>query len=984
MLKNRIASVLVIAAGIMTPAAAMADDYDQSIVEILCSYLPGTTAFATPKVDSLDINDTTRNISIAFSESAAYIPLDAARLAEMKQRISDVLPERYHGYKLTLTSGDKTLDQLTLFAPKKHVRPKEKQGFVTRLDAEKAPKGLDGTNIAMWQSHGLYYQGKGEWGWQRPRLYQTCEDLFTQSFVMPFVMPMLQNAGAYVMSPRERDTSADEYIIDNDNSLARYSETQNKEAWNTSSALGFGHDGKPLIERANPFKEGSARQIKAVKSAKDASTASWNADIKSDGEYAVYVSYQSLPDSPTDAVYTVNAANGPHRFRINQRMGGGTWVYLGHFPLKAGVSTAPIVELTNVSKDKNAVVTADAVKIGGGMGNVARGTAQPDDNGVDYGYNLSGYPRFTEGARYWLQWAGAPDTVYSQTNFGNEYTDDYCSRGHWVNWLAGGSSVLPERDGLHIPVDLAFAFHSDAGITPNDSIIGTLGIYYTNNRKSYANGTARLAARDFTDLILTNIVNDVRATYEPNWTRRGMWNRNYAEARVAEVPTMLLELMSHQNFADMRYGLDPGFRFVVSRAIYKAMLQLLAQRDGRPYVVQPLPVRAFAIEGGENGTYCLTWAERVDSLESTATPTYYIIEERSGNGPGFMPVAKVTAPEYEVTVSDDSIHSYRIVAGNDGGVSFPSEVLALCYKPGKPQVTVVNGFTRVSGPYTFDYGEAAGFDNHNDPGVAYVQDISFVGDQFEFRRDISWMTNETCGMGASRNDYEDKVVAGNTFDYTAVHGASIAKAGYGFVSTSMEAFVASDSHPAIVDLIFGTQKELTVGTGAYGTRFKTFTAPLQERLTRLAQGGTGIIATGAYIATDLWANPYSSEATAKADQEFANNVLGYTWRSGKATEYGEIEGVKNRFGLLDNLDLTFQLRPNADCYAVSSPGAIAPSDAKAGATVMKYSVGNLPAATAFAPSTHKVFAMGIPFEAISDTSARDVMMKAILTFVTSK
>ena len=39
----------------------------------------------------------------------------------------------------------------------------------------------------------------------------------------------------------------------------------------------------------------------------------------------------------------------------------------------------------------------------------------------------------------------------------------------------------------------------------------------------------------------------------------------------------------------------------------------------------------------------------------------------------------------------------------------------------------------------------------------------------------------------------------------------------------MEAFVASGSRPALVDLILGNQKELAVGRGAYGTRFKTFT-----------------------------------------------------------------------------------------------------------------------------------------------------------------
>ena len=31
-----------------------------------------------------------------------------------------------------------------------------RQPFVTRVDAPKAPQGLDGKNIALWQSHGRY------------------------------------------------------------------------------------------------------------------------------------------------------------------------------------------------------------------------------------------------------------------------------------------------------------------------------------------------------------------------------------------------------------------------------------------------------------------------------------------------------------------------------------------------------------------------------------------------------------------------------------------------------------------------------------------------------------------------------------------------------------------------------------------------------------------------------------------------------------
>lgn len=310
------------------------------------------------------------------------------------------------------------------------------------------------------------------------------------------------------------------------------------------------------------------------------STSGWYADIPATGEYAVYVSYASLPESSPQVRYRVNSMSGSRDFIINQQMGGGTWIYLGHFQFEAGGRDMPLVEVSNIAPDGSCagcVVTADAVKIGGGMGNVARGVMDAGDC-IVHRYSVSGLPRFTEGARYWLQWAGMPDSVYTPSGNGNDYTDDYRCRALWVNHMAGGSSVMPSRKGLKIPVDLSLAFHTDAGTTMNDSVIGTLGIYCTIG-DTLGNGSSRLASRDLTDLVMTSIVNDIRAVWNPSWTRRGMWDKSYFEARAPEVPAMLLELLSHQNFADMKHGLDPAFRFDVSRAIYKGILRFIAARD---------------------------------------------------------------------------------------------------------------------------------------------------------------------------------------------------------------------------------------------------------------------------------------------------------------------------------------------------------------------------------------------------------------------
>lgn len=945
-----------------------------AVASAIGAYLPGNTGFGRVKVNKVNINTNTRHITVTFNEAAQYIPFTAESLEAFRSDILAALGAQYAGYSVTLKTNDFNLSDLTLFATKRNVGPTERLPFIVEENGVAAPAGLQGANIAMWQSHGWYFEPKlNRWEWQRARIFQTVEDLYTQSYVMPYLMPMLENAGAYVMSPRERDTNTHEIIIDNDGAQATGTYAE-QGGWG-NAGVGFAYLTPTITVGQNPFREGTARKSPVNNGEQSAATATWSADIPERGQYAVYVSYATLPNSTPAARYTVHAADGDHRYSVNQRMGGGTWIYLGHLPFNAGEQT--IVELSNAGDDARTIVTADAVKIGGGMGNVARIVATPRDS-IDYGYVLSNYPRFTEAARYFMQWAGVPDSVYTPTANENDYTDDYRARGLWVNWLTGGSSMLPDREGLNIPIDLSFAFHSDAGTTMNDSIIGTLGIYSTAG-DTLGNGSSRLASRDLTDLIMTGIVDDIRANYEPNWTRRGMWDKTYFEARVPAVPAMLLELLSHQNFADMGYGLDPTFRFTVSRAIYKGMLRFLAQRDGRPYVVQPLPVHAFAIAKSGSNQYTLTWQPTPDAAEPTAEPTYYIIEERTGLDGAFRQIATSPTASYTYTAGDSDIHSFRIIAANDGGVAFPSEILALCDMPGEP-VLIVNGFTRLSAPDRFDSGEIAGFYDVRDHGVPYMNDISFIGSQFEFRRNIPWMDDDAAGFGASRANYEDQVIAGNTFDYPAVHGAAIAACGRGFISTSVEAFIASDVQASVVDLILGKQKEIQRGRGAYGTVYKAFPSALQTRMAEMASRGTAFFVSGSYVATDIWDNPFSSEETAAADKAFAQSVLGFNWRVGQASVTGEAYQVGTRFKDFTSGEYAFSNTLNPEMYAVESPDSFYPANGETTATFMRYSENNLIAGTVMAAPSHRAVVIGFPFETIKSGQERTNLMRQILGF----
>ncbi|MEL5892272.1 xanthan lyase [Bacteroides sp. GD17] len=964
------------------------------------------------KIDSVAVEGNT--LQLFANMNCAYIPFREDNVAEIYKGVSALLPGEFAKYKLQIRTNQRNIEELIPQALRskkdkkaKTFAPGTSKPLVTEVSAPYAPtNGLMNRHIALWQSHGFYYEPKlTRWEWQRARIFQTVEDLYTQSYVLPFLVPMLENAGANVLLPRERDSQTAEVIVDNDGSLnsrSVYTEVSADKSWMQGSGPGFAHLRAQYKDFENPFKEGTYRAIETIKKGTE-STAEWIPELPAAGQYAVYVSYQTLPNSADDALYTVYHKGGATQFKVNQQMGGGTWIYLGTFGFDAGKSNACKVVLSNRSAKAGQVITADAVKIGGGMGNIARRISEngateniksSDANAaithkempqIDYPYEISGYPRFCEAARYWLQWAGVPDSVYSDSNGKNDYTDDYKCRGIWVNYLAGGSSVNPAEKGLNIPVDLAFAFHSDAGTTLNDSIIGTLGIYYTNAENGvFANGASRYLSHDMTDLIQSNIVRDIRTLYEPNWTRRGMWNQSYYEARVPRVPTMLLELLSHQNFADMRYGLDPRFRFTVSRAIYKGMLQFICSQYNMDYIVQPLPVDHMTLRmTGENEVE-LTWQPVADPLEPTANAEKYIVYTRIGDG-DFDNGTLVDKNSYRVIIPAGVVCSYKVTAVNKGGESFPSEILSAGRAfNSKGTVLVVNGFDRTGAPADFKAAAPAdtllaGFLDDLDHGVPYIKDISYIGKMKEYRRSIPWMDDDASGFGDSYGNYETQVIAGNTFDYPAVHGAAILKAGYSFVSSSDESVEngqISLNDYKYTDLILGKECQTKMGRGGVKPlEFKTFSKPMQDAITAYCNQGGNIFISGAYVGTDLWDNPLAPAE--EADKKFATEVLKYKWRVGQAAIMGKVKSVASPFPALSG-NYTYYNELNADSYVVESPDAIEPAT-KDAYTVMRYSENNLSAGVAY-QGAYKTCVLGFPFEAIRTDSERELLMNAVLTF----
>lgn len=859
--------------------------------------------------------------------------------------------------------------------------------FVTLpFDGETPQEGLADRTIAVWPSHGKYFNGA--WVWQRPRLFGTVEDLLSRSFVDPYIAPMLENAGAYVMMPRERDFSKSALIIDSDRSNhdGQFVTSTGKYKWEMEpDSTGYLLPDTPLVQGENPFLAGHSGKVKTVAphDSVHASTAMWFGTPVESGDRAVYVSYKSYPNSATDAVYTVSHLGGESKVVVNQQMGGGTWVYLGTYPFGDASTSEPIVTLSNISADEDAVVSADAVKIGGGYGSVAR-----SKNGGSP--RVSGYPAYLEGARYYLQAAGFPEEVYSPNKGGNDYEDDYKSRALWVNHLAGGSELFPDTIGLSVPVDMVLALHTDAG--RNDTLtIGTLGLYSTDDGNPLGNGSARYANRDLTSAVTSQVVNDIRAIYDPAWRSRGNLDRKYYEVRETKVPAMIIELLSHQNFEDMKHALDPQFRFIVGRAIYKGILRFLAQRYDKPYTVQPLPVDAFAIHADGNGYYTLTWHPVTDPLEPTAIPSYYIVYEATADR-HYHPVATTTIPAWTTQINDDKIHAYYIVAGNKGGLSFPSEVLALYdNNHAYPSVEIVNGFTRVSAPHWVDGSDYAGFEFDREYGVPDGQDVHYIGHQFDFSP-ASKLGGGSFGFGESSDTEAADIRYGNSHDYTIIHGEAIRKAGRGFVSSSLKAFTSSTGTPKAVDLILGLQKA-TPQAGSDRIRFETLPATLRDRLTRYRNNGGRLLVSGSYLPSYILD---SDSIKADSISRFAADILGFrpylaedtVIRLAPSTTSMKVTPAASLPGITPVRDLSLASFRTGEWVGAATPQPIAPASDRS-LVIARYADTSLPAVIATEGDKSGVTAgrtvvASFPIEAVREDAPREGLIGTALQYLLGK
>ena len=541
---------------------------------------------------------------------------------------------------------------------------------------------------------------------------------------------------------------------------------------------------------------------------------------------------------------------------------------------------------------------------------------------------VSGMPQWTEGARYWLVAQNEDSTLWNLYE-GDEYKDDMKCRAMWVN-------------AQQAPIDLCLALHTDGLDSGDDTtIVGTLAIYTAKDddgKTRLRDGRDRERVnRNLADWIQTQVTEDLRHI-APEWTRRQLKEANYCESRVPVVPSMILELLSHKNMADMKYGLDPRFRFVASRAVYKGILRYL---NGGSAIVQPLPVQELAI--GTDGV--LRWKAPTDSLEPSAEPGYYMVYIRRNDGEWDVQQVE-NATQLELTLDPGVAYSFYVVAGNDGGLSFPSPMISAYLSDqssvvNRPIVNIIDAFNDVYGVEWFADSTFAGIV----PGSYACEDhfsCAYIGEQWDYRRSSQWTDDDNCGWGSCYRDHAGQLTIGNTHDYAVQHGRVLQRMGISYVSCTagmVEAFSIQPSVFSLLDIVCGRNR-----------------VPFND--IKLYQTISNYLDNGARLLL-------STDHLSALDPAWTKRYLHASYYAAHATRSGRLAvNGKSAYRLL--------LRPNEEQLFTCHPEGLKPENGAA--KLLTYEDMRVPAAIGWANGkmvndqmvNTKTLVFGFPLEAVRD------------------
>ncbi|MFQ6100273.1 MAG: fibronectin type III domain-containing protein [Anaerolineae bacterium] len=537
--------------------------------------------------------------------------------------------------------------------------------------------GLSGKTVYVSAGHGWEWNDYVDaWRTQRPPypnppyVGPIIEDHNNAEAVNQYLLQYLWNAGASAWPVRERDINSAEVVVDNNGPGpgSGYLETG---AWTTTSGTGYAGADYRWTETVTDT---------------PTATAVWTATLPADGEYAVYVWYRPGSDRAPDARYIVHHAGGETTVVVDQQHHGITWHYIGTYGFRAGEEAR--VTLTNQSAvTETKVVVADAVRFGGGVFDDLSGiqtdaTAPPNK------------PWWEVAAFYYVQKMGMGSPPYG----------DVTARPIYARWEHAGTG----EDAVYV------SWHTNGCSGYQWDHSGTETYAHNSEWLTRTEGSLELRHE-----IHTEVVNDIRAGWDPAWTDRGEKLANLGELRLlwddeptVRMPGALIEIAYHDHPDDADALKEPAFELLAARAIYQGIVKYFEQRDGVDLTLLPEPPTHLALRNAGGGQVRVSWwpspTDTVGLVGDAATG-YRVYT--STNGLGWSNGVPVTATTvYTLTgLSEGQLLFVRVTATNEGGESFPTETLAV--RVGDDAgVLLVNGFDRLNSTMLVpDYDPVEGY-----------------------------------------------------------------------------------------------------------------------------------------------------------------------------------------------------------------------------------------------------------------------------------
>ncbi|MBQ1201369.1 MAG: xanthan lyase, partial [Alistipes sp.] len=192
---------------VAAPKSVVTDEQKTAITQTLTRILQREVKGVPANVTSVTVKG--GKVRVVTSAGLSYYPVREDNLKAMCDSIRPLLPRKLRGKQIEIYSDGRSMAEYIPLGYRKstkkiiHFTNDSEGGQLVRPERPfKITEGLNDRHIALWQSHGRYFDVKAnEWRWQRSLLWQTVEDLYTQSYVLPYVVPMLEAAGATVMLP---------------------------------------------------------------------------------------------------------------------------------------------------------------------------------------------------------------------------------------------------------------------------------------------------------------------------------------------------------------------------------------------------------------------------------------------------------------------------------------------------------------------------------------------------------------------------------------------------------------------------------------------------------------------------------------------------------------------------------------------------------------------------------------------------------------